>query len=111
MPFKMTVLNFFVPLLVLTLAAMVPFVAARADTPAPTGVATAFASPIQTAAGPTRSGAMDLKSPARRARKDCNGTTSSECCAGLSYCTCLYMPGSTDNHPTACFKGTPPRNG
>ncbi|MBU1212422.1 MAG: hypothetical protein KJ587_14275 [Alphaproteobacteria bacterium] len=44
------------------------------------------------------------------AKKPCNGSTTSECCKGLSYCSCLYMPGSSsDNHPTACFKGSKPR--
>ncbi len=41
----------------------------------------------------------------------CNGKTTSQCCTGLSYCGCLYMPGSSsDNHPTSCHEGTRPRN-
>lgn len=111
MSLKMNVLNFLVPLMVLAFAAMVPFVAARADVPVSTAAATTLASPIQMAAAPARN-ALDLKTPTRSSRKNCNGKTTSECCAGLSYCTCLYMPGnSSDNHPTACFKGTPPSNG
>lgn len=44
------------------------------------------------------------------AKKPCNGATTSTCCQGLSYCSCLYMPGSSsDNHPTACFKGRKPK--
>jgi hypothetical protein len=40
----------------------------------------------------------------------CNGKTASQCCTGLSYCTCLYMPGlSSDDHPTSCHKGKPPQ--
>ena len=48
--------------------------------------------------------AYRLKAPGRESRKKCNGSTTSECCKGLSKCSCLYMPGSSsDNHPTACF--------
>ena len=41
-------------------------------------------------------------------RKQCNGSTTTECCAGLSYCSCLFMPGSTKDRPTACFPNDPP---
>lgn len=48
--------------------------------------------------------AYKFKAPGRDSRKKCNGSTTSECCKGLSKCSCLYMPGSSsDNHPTACF--------
>lgn len=50
-----------------------------------------------------------LATPGGGAGKQCNGKTTSECCQGLSYCGCLYMPGSSsDNHPTSCHAGTPP---
>ncbi len=50
-----------------------------------------------------------IKQRTRRLKKKCNGQTTADCCKGLSYCTCLYMPGSSDDdHPTSCFKGTPP---
>lgn len=48
--------------------------------------------------------AANFKAPGGESRKKCNGKTTSECCKGLSKCSCLYMPGSSsDNHPTACF--------
>jgi hypothetical protein len=52
-----------------------------------------------------------LKSPGKRAGKQCNGKTTTECCAGISYCGCFYFPGSSDaTHPTSC-KSSPPSNG
>ena len=58
-----------------------------------------------------RKGPSGLAAPGGRVKKPCNGSTTSTCCQGLAYCSCLYMPGSSsDNHPTACFKGTKPRN-
>lgn len=51
-----------------------------------------------------RGGPGGLVAPGGRLRKPCNGSTTSECCKGLSKCSCLYMPGSSStNHPTACF--------
>jgi len=51
-----------------------------------------------------RKGPSGLAAPGRRVRKPCNGSTTDDCCKGLSKCSCLYMPGSSStNHPTACF--------
>ncbi|MBU2582937.1 MAG: hypothetical protein KJ622_14600 [Alphaproteobacteria bacterium] len=51
-----------------------------------------------------RSGPSGYAAPGGRVRKPCNGQTTSDCCKGLSKCSCLYMPGSSsNNHPTACF--------
>jgi hypothetical protein len=47
--------------------------------------------------------AANFKANTKESRKQCNGQTTSECCKGLTKCSCLYMPGSTTNHPTACF--------
>jgi len=37
----------------------------------------------------------------------CNGKTTSQCCEGISYCGCLYAPGSTKDRPTACYSSPP----
>lgn len=51
-----------------------------------------------------RGGPGGFAAPGRNVRKPCNGQTTSQCCQGLSKCSCLYMPGSSsNNHPTACF--------
>lgn len=56
--------------------------------------------------------AGNLKTPGKRAKVQCNGKTTSECCSGLSFCGCLYMPGSSsDNHPTSCHSNPPPSKG
>jgi hypothetical protein len=58
---------------------------------------------------PTRV-AEKLKTPGKRAGKQCNGKTTTECCAGLSYCGCFYFPGkSDDTHPTSCTSNPPPK--
>lgn len=62
----------------------------------------------QTAKPPVTPVAAKLKTPGRGARKQCEGKTTTECCAGLSFCGCLYMPGSDDTHPTSCFSNPPP---
>jgi hypothetical protein len=44
--------------------------------------------------------------PQKRAKKDCNGQTTEECCRGISYCTCLYPPtGGTK--PLNCISNPP----
>jgi hypothetical protein len=48
-----------------------------------------------------------LVAPGKGKRVACNGKTASECCVGLSYCTCLYSPMGGAN-PTDCFAGTKP---
>ncbi|CAN1722982.1 putative Secreted protein [Hyphomicrobium sp. 1Nfss2.1] len=53
--------------------------------------------------------AAKLKTPGKGLRRDCNGQTSDQCCEGLSFCGCLYMPGSDNTHPTACFSRPPPK--
>ena len=50
-----------------------------------------------------------LAAPVKGARVACNGKTSTQCCAGLSYCTCLYSPMGGAN-PTDCFAGTKPKS-
>lgn len=51
-----------------------------------------------------RSGTGSFATPGQRVKKPCGGQTTSQCCKGLSKCSCLYMPGSSsNNHPTACF--------
>lgn len=63
----------------------------------------------QTVKSPITPVAAKLKTPGKGARRDCNGQTTTQCCDGLSYCGCLYMPGSDDTHPTACFANPPPK--
>jgi hypothetical protein len=54
--------------------------------------------------------ANKLKAPGPRAEKKCNGKTTTECCKGLSYCSCFYFPGrSDDTHPTSCNSNPPPK--
>ncbi len=57
-------------------------------------------------------GPSNFKSKPKRKKIKCNGQTTSDCCSGLSYCSCLYMPGSSDNtHPTSCHSTPPPSPG
>lgn len=61
----------------------------------------------QKAPGPNAAGSF--KASVKGKAKRCNGQTTTTCCAGLSYCTCLYAPGSSDStHPTSC-SSVPPR--
>ncbi|MDX2308790.1 MAG: hypothetical protein NW216_11175 [Hyphomicrobium sp.] len=53
---------------------------------------------------------QNFVTPGKGARKKCNGQTTSECCAGISYCGCFYMPGSDNNHPTSCHSSPPSGN-
>jgi hypothetical protein len=50
-----------------------------------------------------------LVAPGKGKRVACNGKTATECCTGLSYCTCLYSPMGGAN-PTDCFNGTKPED-
>ena len=50
-----------------------------------------------------------LVAPGKGKKVACNGKSASECCVGLSYCTCFYAPLSGKNAPpTECFAGTKP---
>lgn len=56
--------------------------------------------------------ATTLKAPTKRVKVKCNGKTTTQCCSGLSYCSCLYMPGSSDDtHPTSCHSTPGPHGG
>ena len=47
-----------------------------------------------------------LTIPANQPRKECNGETTEECCAGISYCACTYCPfGGTK--PLVCISSPP----
>jgi hypothetical protein len=66
---------------------------------------------FQTLKGPTAMRvAGSLKTPGKRTKKLCNGKTTTECCKGLSYCGCYYLPGTSDDtHPTGCKSNPPPK--
>lgn len=83
---------------------------------------TAETAPIQTEISELKAGTTLLfakkksfgkfKTNPRRTKKKCNGLSTSACCEGISYCGCLYMPGSSDdNHPTSCTSSPPPSPG
>ncbi|MGH1417664.1 MAG: hypothetical protein ACRBCJ_02280 [Hyphomicrobiaceae bacterium] len=116
---KFSIANFFIVLSFAILATLASLTAAKAgpNTPNATEKSTIellsepaqrFHRFMQTAAG----GAGKYTSKPKRKKIKCNGKTTSECCSGLSYCGCLYMPGSSDdNHPTSCHSNPPPRPG
>ena len=65
----------------------------------------------QTTKSPISPVAAKLKNAGKGPRRDCNGKTTTQCCDGLAYCGCLYMPGkSDDTHPTSCFPNPPPKD-
>ena len=64
----------------------------------------------QTMKSPVAPAAAKLKAKGNGPKRECDGKTTTQCCEGLAYCGCLYMPGkSDDTHPTSCFANPPPK--